>query len=181
MSNTEKPPANVNGQPCHCGRKNPPGGWESGSSRCDVCCMVDEVMDGFGEILVRHFPEATTGDLSPDRTVRLALAIEEAIVEWIDKNAPDHSQTDADEESYAPRAPTAEEWSELGAWIRAQYDGDDPAGLIGRSWVAVFDNYCSDCPGYGGKVMYVVWPASPDMCDVFTWEDGKMVHTASYE
>jgi len=57
--------------------------------------MVDEVMDSFGEVLVQHFPHACSGDLSPDRTIRLVHAIDEAIVEWIDNNVTEETHESA--------------------------------------------------------------------------------------
>lgn len=48
--------------------------------------LADEALDAFWQVIVRHYPEATTGDLSPDRTIRLQLAAEAAIEEWVDNN-----------------------------------------------------------------------------------------------
>ena len=58
-----------------------------------LCCKVFEgsleaALDAaaFGRVLVRRFPQATTGDLSPERTIGLVLAIEQAAEEWIENN-----------------------------------------------------------------------------------------------
>jgi hypothetical protein len=48
-------------------------------------------MEKFGEALVRHFPMATSGDLSPERTLALTQALEKAILEWIWNNVVDRS------------------------------------------------------------------------------------------
>jgi hypothetical protein len=48
--------------------------------------LANRVMDAFGRELVATFPEARGGDLSPDRTVALVIAIEEAAGEWIRNN-----------------------------------------------------------------------------------------------
>jgi len=50
------------------------------------------------------------------------------------------------------------------------------------AWIAVFDDYITDCPGYAGRVMSVLWGAAPDTCSVFTWDDrGNLVHESSFE
>jgi hypothetical protein len=53
----------------------------------DLTLLADEALEAFWSTLVRHFPDATTGDLSPERTIGLQLAAEEAIKEWIGNNA----------------------------------------------------------------------------------------------
>ncbi len=50
--------------------------------------VTDEAMDAFGEILVRNFPEATSGDLSPEITMQLVFAMEAAIKQWVSANVP---------------------------------------------------------------------------------------------
>jgi hypothetical protein len=47
-------------------------------------------------------------------------------------------------------------------------------------WIAVFDDYITGCPGYAGKVMYVVWDGAPYACDVFGWQQGKLELFESY-
>lgn len=48
--------------------------------------LSDKALDAFWEVIVRHFPEATTGDLSPLTTFHLSQAAEASIKEWIDNN-----------------------------------------------------------------------------------------------
>lgn len=48
--------------------------------------LTDEALEAFWEVVVKHFPQATTGDLSPMRTIELSLAAEAAIEEWISNN-----------------------------------------------------------------------------------------------
>jgi len=38
-----------------------------------------------------------------------------------------------------------------------------------------YNHYLTDCPGYAGKVMSVVWSGSPSRFDLFTWDQGTMV------
>jgi hypothetical protein len=48
--------------------------------------LADEALDAFWQVIVRHFPQATTGDLSPLATLHLGQAAEAAIEEWIGYN-----------------------------------------------------------------------------------------------
>jgi hypothetical protein len=58
----------------------------------DCESLVDGALEAIGEILMKYFPKAKHGDLSPERTIRLVLAMEAAIREWISNNVD--SQTD---------------------------------------------------------------------------------------
>jgi hypothetical protein len=51
-----------------------------------IQALAQEAEDAFWEVLRRHFPQATTGNLSIDRTIRLTVAAEAAIEEWIANN-----------------------------------------------------------------------------------------------
>ena len=78
-----------------------------------------------------------------------------------------------------PRNPTSEELNDLLQWqIKNKYSGspsmeeiEDDRALLQRSWIGVFDDYASDCPGCAGRVMFVVWPAGPSTFHVFTWDE----------
>jgi hypothetical protein len=50
--------------------------------------LIDEALTAFWEVVVRHYPQAEIGDLSPWATIKLTLAAENAIEEWIDNNVP---------------------------------------------------------------------------------------------
>jgi len=77
-----------------------------------------------------------------------------------------------------PRSPNAVELRQLAAWLGAQgHDKDWADGMAASAAVAVFDDYCTDCPGYAGKLMSVVWSGSPSFFDVFTWVDGNLVRS----
>jgi hypothetical protein len=48
--------------------------------------LADSALDAFWNEVLRQYPQAKTGDLSPDRTIRLQIAAEHAIKEWIENN-----------------------------------------------------------------------------------------------
>jgi hypothetical protein len=58
----------------------------------NVTLLADEALETFWATLVRHYPHTTTGDLSPERSIRLQLAAEAAITEWIENNAAQATQ-----------------------------------------------------------------------------------------
>jgi len=69
-----------------------------------------------------------------------------------------------------PREPNHEEKRELYEFIIREAGGNADAGLVViDACIAVFDNYITDCPGYTGKVMIVVWPGGPDLTETYTW------------
>ncbi len=57
-------------------------------SRQEIESLTREADDAFWAVIVRHFPEAKNGDLSPERTIALTQAAEEAVEEWIGNNVP---------------------------------------------------------------------------------------------
>jgi len=79
----------------------------------------------------------------------------------------------------APRAPTADELSQLAAWLHEQgHDGETVSLLARDAFTAVYDAYRTDGPGYADKLISVVWPGGPSFFDVFIWKDGTIVRTA---
>ena len=46
--------------------------------------MTDEALDAFWEVIVKRYPQAKTGDLSPGATIALQLAAEDAVGEWVE-------------------------------------------------------------------------------------------------
>jgi len=83
-----------------------------------------------------------------------------------------------------PRKPTFQEVQlledylavEMGCWHNeSDADRANIQGLIEGAAVAVFDDYITDCPGYSGKVIMVIWPGSPDMYEVFIFKGGELV------
>lgn len=55
---------------------------------------TEEALDAFWNVIVHRYPDATTGDLSPWATIKLTLAAENAVSEWVRNNAPssDHNR-----------------------------------------------------------------------------------------
>lgn len=49
--------------------------------------LTNEALEAFWQVIVKHFPKATTGDLSPLTTFHLDQAAEAAVHEWISYNA----------------------------------------------------------------------------------------------
>jgi hypothetical protein len=50
--------------------------------------LADEALEAFWSVIVKHYPEARSGDLSPASTIGLQNAAESAIEEWIASNVP---------------------------------------------------------------------------------------------
>jgi hypothetical protein len=76
---------------------------------------------------------------------------------------------------YTPRAPTDHELKELTDWeLGLGLDQETAKEFVQCAYVAVFDHYQSDGPGYVGKVMMVIWSGMPSVFNVFVWHDGKM-------
>jgi hypothetical protein len=75
-----------------------------------------------------------------------------------------------------PRSPNDEELQLLAGWLLGQgfIDQEDAIGTARSAYVAVYDAYCTGCPGYAGKLMSVVWDGAPSFFDVFIWNNGKM-------
>jgi len=48
--------------------------------------ITDEALDAFWQIVVQHFPQATSGGLSPGATVELDIAANSAVQEWVYNN-----------------------------------------------------------------------------------------------
>jgi hypothetical protein len=65
-----------------------------------------------------------------------------------------------------PRKPTKQELIELKEYLKTDND-------LSCYYYAVFDNYCSDTPGYIGKIMIAVY-GFPEFYEVYIWKDGKI-------
>ena len=56
-------------------------------SKNDLRELTDQALDAFWQVIVKRFPDATTGDLTPWTTIKLQIAAEHAVEEWVDGNA----------------------------------------------------------------------------------------------
>lgn len=56
--------------------------------KSDLRSITDEALDAFWEVIVKRYPQAKTGDLSPGETIALQLAAEDAVGEWVNNNVP---------------------------------------------------------------------------------------------
>jgi hypothetical protein len=50
--------------------------------------VANTALDAFWQVIVEQYPQAKTGDLSPLTTIRLQVAAETAIEEWVWANVP---------------------------------------------------------------------------------------------
>lgn len=80
-------PAATTTHPCpHCGKpveaRNDEPAWKS----CEPCDIAEATSWAFGRILVRRYPQAVSGDLSPGATFDMDRAVAAAAREWIDNN-----------------------------------------------------------------------------------------------
>ena len=55
---------------------------------------IREAEDAFWEVIVKRFPTAKSGDLSPETTIAFTFAGEAAVREWIWANVPGAAVTD---------------------------------------------------------------------------------------
>ena len=56
----------------------------------------------------------------------------------------------------------------------------DASETMNRSWIGVADNYCSDGPGYVGKIIVIIFPADPGTHEVLCYDDaGKLYRVQS--
>lgn len=66
------------------------------------------------------------------------------------------------------REPSNTELGELNS-LCWEEDGDD-SRMSCISGICVFDKYMTDCPGYTGKVMLVLYSGAPEFVQLFVWE-----------
>jgi hypothetical protein len=85
----------------------------------------------------------------------------------------------------APRLPTQKEKEQLMECVTQNFyqrpssaDFQQQTDFVEQASIAVFDDYVTDCPGYAGKIMMVVWSGAPETNDVFIWDPtGELVMT----
>lgn len=71
------------------------------------------------------------------------------------------------------RKPNKQELKELTQYLikEQSYDKENAEDCV----VGVFPKYITDCPGYTGKVMFVVWSGAPSFYEVFIWDINKNI------
>ena len=81
------------------------------------------------------------------------------------------------DEEFKPRRPTDQEKDELVRYFvdNEGWPEDNTNQSVQGAYIAVFDRYTTDSPGFSGKLMSVVWSGSPTMYDVFVWDHGRIV------
>lgn len=50
--------------------------------------LIDEATEAFWEIIALAYPQAKSGDLSPESTIQFDVAAHAAVGEWIRNNVP---------------------------------------------------------------------------------------------
>jgi hypothetical protein len=77
-----------------------------------------------------------------------------------------------------PRKPIQQEICQLASYLHNKggygKDFEEAKAKVEETCVAVFDDYVTDCPGYAGKLMMVVWGAGPELYEVFVWRGGEI-------
>lgn len=81
-----------------------------------------------------------------------------------------------------PRKPTQAELEDLKKYLieNGKIDAEN-ADLVHQVPIAVFDNYTTDCPGYSGKVLVVVWAATPEAIESFIWDNETIAQAGKSE
>jgi len=57
-------------------------------TKSTIQVLIDEALTAFWDVIARHYPQAESGDLSPWATIKLTLAAENAVEEWVANNVP---------------------------------------------------------------------------------------------
>ena len=80
-----------------------------------------------------------------------------------------------------PRKPTQNELEKLKSYLIAagKIESEYADGLVGAARIAIFNNYTTDCPGYSGKILVVVWSGGPEIIESFIWESGKITQAGT--
>ena len=95
--------------------------------------------------------------------------INDAIAEAQARNVMDESLYDA----YMPRKPLLDEIAEIKGAAMKEYGLDeDEATYVESAYIAVYDNYQTDCPGYCGKVAVALYGGAPAFVESYVWRDG---------
>jgi hypothetical protein len=82
-----------------------------------------------------------------------------------------------------PRLPNLAEEAALAKALAAGMGGytlAEAREFVAGAWVAVFDNYMPDGPGYAGKVALVLWSGGVDLVETFIFRQAANVKEAEY-
>ena len=93
MENTEA--ASANNICSRCNSDKTLGGKVLKPGECNVCVVVDDMWEAVGGVLVKHFPEAVHGDVSPLVSIAVDQAHESLAKEWIPANVPNAEHENA--------------------------------------------------------------------------------------
>ncbi|MBU1864286.1 MAG: hypothetical protein KKH94_11525 [Candidatus Omnitrophica bacterium] len=89
------------------------------------------------------------------------------------------------QESYAVRKANKEEMEQLIDFMFKKSDGiqteENIREVVNFSYTAVIENYVTDCVGYAGKVLIVIFPASPTMHRIYTLKNNGELEEAIKE
>jgi hypothetical protein len=78
-----------------------------------------------------------------------------------------------------PRKPTEEEITSILEYLGHvdKLERVEHRNIIKRAYIAVFDNYMPDTPGWTGKAIAILWPGDVSLYEVLTVDnDGHFVH-----
>ncbi len=79
-----------------------------------------------------------------------------------------------------PRKPTQGEKEQFIQYLHANgYDSE----YIDKWYMAVFDTYQTDYPGYSGKVLLVLptYDLYPSIVEIYVWDEGKITRVRNEE
>ncbi len=81
------------------------------------------------------------------------------------------------------RKPTEKEYEKLTDYVvglkygkehtTSQAEFFEELGYLKSCYIAIFDDYVTDCPGYAEKIAMVVYGGSPDYYQLFIEKNGK--------
>ena len=72
-----------------------------------------------------------------------------------------------------PRKPTQKEKDQFIKYLKAN-DYGDLSEAIDSCYMAVFDKYQTDYPGYVGRLLVIVATHNPCVTEVYIWPDGNI-------
>jgi len=86
--------------------------------------------------------------------------------------------------SYEVRKPTEAEKEELKSYVHLELINDQSYDeiecLVDNAHIGIIQDYISDCPGYAGKLLFVVWVFT-DACELYGWDKQNMLYKIDKE